>query len=47
MKQIDLTEEQVRVLKTLLGLDLDAVGLNRKDQRVAWSIRKKLMEKVE
>ncbi len=42
---LDLTPNQVRLLDTLLGLDLEAVGLTRQEQRMAHSIHMKLVEK--
>lgn len=36
--KLDLKPAQVKLLDTLLGLDLGAIGLNRGQQRVAHSI---------
>jgi hypothetical protein len=36
--KLDLNPRQVKLLDTLLGLDLEAMGLNRGQQRVAHSI---------
>jgi hypothetical protein len=36
------TENEVRVLLLILGVDLDALGLDRKDQPAARSAMKKL-----
>lgn len=42
---IDLTDNEVRVLLLILGVDLDALGLERKDQGTARSVAKKLRAK--
>lgn len=44
MKPIKLTATEIYVLKMILGVDLDALGLNRKDQKAARSALKKLWE---
>jgi hypothetical protein len=42
--KIELTSRQAKLLDLLLGLDLEALGLSRGDQRVAHSIHLALHE---
>lgn len=42
--KLDLTPRQVKLLDALLGLDLEAVGLSRAQQRTAHSIHLLLHE---
>lgn len=39
-----LTDNEVRVLLLILSIDLDALGLERKDQGAARSVAKKLKQ---
>ncbi len=39
---VTLTDNEVRVLLLILGVDLDALGLERKDQGAVRSVVKKL-----
>ena len=43
-KTIELTSAQIYVLKLILSVDLDALGLEKKDQSVARAVRNKLVE---
>jgi hypothetical protein len=45
MRTVTLTENEVRVLLLILGVDLDAFGLERKDQTVVRAILRKLKVK--
>lgn len=42
--KLDLTPAQVRLLDTLLGLDLEAIGLGAAQQRTAHAIHVKVLE---
>ncbi len=44
MLNIKLSPREVEVLKLILGVDLDALGLDPKQQVTAASIRQKLKE---
>jgi hypothetical protein len=43
--KLDLNPRQVKVLDLLLGLDLETMGLNRGQQRVAHSVHMMLQSK--
>lgn len=42
MKEIRLTPNEVRVLLLILGVDMDALGLERADQGAVRAVAKKL-----
>lgn len=42
--KLDLTPAQVKLLDTILGLDLEAIGLSAAQQRTAHAIRVKLLD---
>ena len=44
MLALNLTEKERLVLETILRVDLDALGLDRKDQPAARSVLKKLKD---
>jgi len=44
MKTISLTPRETEVLLLILGVDMDALGLDRRSQLVVQKIRNKLME---
>lgn len=42
MPQVELTPAEIKLLATVLALDLDAIGLSQSQQRLAASIQRKL-----
>lgn len=44
LKTVQLTRAQISLMLTLLSIDLDAVGLERKQQSIAAALKAKLFE---